>query len=338
MSGLYYTFKDRLEDYHGEEVYAKGGITIEGNPYKDEALYIYRDGVEVLSWTEDGYNEDGYLPYYAKEMYDLYNSDKKELSKTLDKIIYEKEEQEIDDLDDARIEAWEKRMEGIENQEYEKGWKMKKGGQTQEPFFYEKGDRHIVQLGELEYIKSPEWNEETDDWDYFDPKEHGWNSVRVGSESNNIGYGGKDGWFDEELDRPISEDQEVAVDYEDEDADGYPIIIVDYVKPLINYFNPGGSYEGIKAKGGNLSSYGLSFEKVDYDVNVNPKNLEVDVNIKESDSVNHNDLNDSEADWEQHQWGYMVYPKNEKQLYDVLKALRVSVSKKRLSNFVKDGS
>ena len=92
------------------------------------------------------------------------------------------------------------------------------------------------------------------------------------------------------------------------------------------------------AKGGHLTSYGLSFEKVDYDVNVNPNNLEVDVNIKESDSVNHYDLNDTNANWEQHHWGYMVYPKNEKQLYDVLKALRVSVSKKRLAEFVKDGS
>jgi hypothetical protein len=102
------------------------------------------------------------------------------------------------------------------------------------------------------------------------------------------------------------------------------------------------------AKGGETTSWGgvrgrlnipqLSFSKVDYDVNVNPKNLEVDVNIKASDSVNHYDLNDTDANWEQHTWGYMVYPKSEKQLYDVLKALRVSVSKKRLADFVKDGS
>ena len=85
------------------------------------------------------------------------------------------------------------------------------------------------------------------------------------------------------------------------------------------------------AKGGETTSWGgvrgrlnipqLSFSKVDYDVNVNPKNLEVDVNIKASDSVNHYDLNDTDANWEQHTWGYMVYPKSEKQLYDVLKAL-----------------
>ena len=102
------------------------------------------------------------------------------------------------------------------------------------------------------------------------------------------------------------------------------------------------------AKGGETTSWGgvrgrlnipqLSFSKVDYDVNVNPKNLEVDVNIKASDSVNHYDLNDTDANWEQHTWGYMVYPKSEKQLYDVLKALRVSVSKKRLADFVKDGN
>ena len=91
------------------------------------------------------------------------------------------------------------------------------------------------------------------------------------------------------------------------------------------------------ARGGELSSYGLSFTKVDYDVNVNPSNLEVDVNIKESDSVDHYALNDSDAEYTQYSWGYMVYPKNEKQLYDVLKSLRVSVSKQRLSDWFKSG-
>ncbi len=101
------------------------------------------------------------------------------------------------------------------------------------------------------------------------------------------------------------------------------------------------------ARGGEVTTYGgvsgrlnvpqLSFTKVDYDVNVNPSNLEVDVNIKESDSVDHYALNDSDAKWTQYSWGYMVYPKNEKQLYDVLKALRVSVSKQRLSDWFKSG-
>ena len=97
------------------------------------------------------------------------------------------------------------------------------------------------------------------------------------------------------------------------------------------------------AKGGEITTWNwggepmLAFTKVDYDVNVNPSNLEVDVNIKESDSVDHYALNDTDAEWTQYRWGYMVYPKNEKQLYDVLKALRVSVSKQRLSDWFKSG-
>ena len=96
-------------------------------------------------------------------------------------------------------------------------------------------------------------------------------------------------------------------------------------------------------KGGEITTWNwggepmLAFTKVDYDVNVNPSNLEVDVNIKESDSVDHYALNNSDAEWTQYSWGYMVYPKNEKQLYDVLKALRVSVSKQRLSDWFKSG-
>jgi hypothetical protein len=70
--------------------YSKGGITIEGNPYKDEAIYIYRDGVEVVSWNEDEYDEDDNVKDLAKEMYDLYKKDKKELGKRLDSISYAK--------------------------------------------------------------------------------------------------------------------------------------------------------------------------------------------------------------------------------------------------------
>jgi hypothetical protein len=132
-----------------------------------------------------------------------------------------------------------------------------KGGKTKEPFFYEKGDRDIVELGELAYISSPVTRYDEGYESDFNPDVHGWNSVRVGSLGNNIGYGGEDGWFDEELDRPISKQQEVAINYEDEDGDGYPIIIVDYVKPLIDYFNPEGSYEGIKAKGGEVDNGNL---------------------------------------------------------------------------------
>lgn len=96
------------------------------------------------------------------------------------------------------------------------------------------------------------------------------------------------------------------------------------------------------AKGGGVESVWsgfnqpiLSFSKVDYDVNVNRKNMEVDVNIKESDSVSHQALNDTNAEWSQYNWGYMVYPKTLEQLYNVLKALRTNVSKSRLENYFK---
>jgi len=93
----------------------------------------------------------------------------------------------------------------------------------------------------------------------------------------------------------------------------------------------------------------LSFDKVDYDVNVTAKKelsisspprlmyYEVDVNIKESDSVNHSALNDTDAKWSQYSWGYMIFPKSTEQLYDVLKALKTRVSKKRLIEWANSG-
>jgi len=98
------------------------------------------------------------------------------------------------------------------------------------------------------------------------------------------------------------------------------------------------------AKGGQMAIWGgvrgrlnepmLSFSKVDYDVNVNPKNLEVDVNIKERDSVDYRALSDTGAELTQYAWGYMIYPKSVDELYQVLKALRTSVSKKRLQKYI----
>ena len=89
-----------------------------------------------------------------------------------------------------------------------------------------------------------------------------------------------------------------------------------------------------------------TFTRNQYDFSINAKTLAIKIEpnthpsyIKERDIINDNDLNDIGADWEKKTGitGYMVYPKNEKQLYDVLKALKVSVSKKRLGEFVKDG-
>ena len=94
------------------------------------------------------------------------------------------------------------------------------------------------------------------------------------------------------------------------------------------------------AKGGEVTSFGLSFTKDDYDVNVDANdgenNIEVDVNIKKSDSVNQFALNETNAKWTQFRWGYIIYPKNKNQLYQVLKALKVNVSKKRLDTYFKN--
>lgn len=86
---------------------------------------------------------------------------------------------------------------------------------------------------------------------------------------------------------------------------------------------------------GGLKQPMLSFSKNDYDVNVDTKNMEVDVNIKQADTVNQIALNDTDAEWTQHHWGYMVYPKTVEQLYNVLKALKTKVSKERLERYFK---
>lgn len=61
---------------------------IEGNPYKNQDFFIYRNGKEVVSWNADEMAEDEFSEETAQLMYDLYNKDKKELSKRLDKISY----------------------------------------------------------------------------------------------------------------------------------------------------------------------------------------------------------------------------------------------------------
>jgi hypothetical protein len=101
------------------------------------------------------------------------------------------------------------------------------------------------------------------------------------------------------------------------------------------------------AGGGEVNTWGgirgglriprLSFSKVDYDVNVNPENFEVDVNIKQADSVDQYALSDTGAEWSQMRWGYMVYPKSVDELYEVLKALKTRVSKKRLEEWSNSG-
>ena len=87
---------DRLRRIGAKDVkvermtYAKGGITIEGNPYKNEDFFIYRNGKEVVSWSADELMEDDYSQDTAQEMFDLYNNDKKELSYRLENLNYAK--------------------------------------------------------------------------------------------------------------------------------------------------------------------------------------------------------------------------------------------------------
>lgn len=94
----------------------------------------------------------------------------------------------------------------------------------------------------------------------------------------------------------------------------------------VNTWVPGAGY----AMSGAVQQ--LSFSKVDYDVNVNLKNLEVDVNIKKNDSVDGYALSDTGVNWNQHHWGYMIYPEDKEQLFAVLRALRVQFSEQRVEN------
>jgi hypothetical protein len=77
------------EDEDEDEDYAEGGeITIEGNPYNNEDFFIYRNGKEAVSWNVDEMAEDEFFKGIAQLMYDLYNNDKTELGKRLDRISY----------------------------------------------------------------------------------------------------------------------------------------------------------------------------------------------------------------------------------------------------------
>ena len=84
-------------------------ISIEGNPYNNEDFFIYRNGEEIVSWNVDEMAEDEFSEETAQSMYDLYNSDKKELSKILDEYIpkpyYIKDE-------NGKITPWQKFAKG----------------------------------------------------------------------------------------------------------------------------------------------------------------------------------------------------------------------------------
>ena len=100
------------------------------------------------------------------------------------------------------------------------------------------------------------------------------------------------------------------------------------------YFENGGGVEtfwgGIRGK---LRIPMLSFEKVDYNVNVERKgtnNYEIDVNITKNDSVDSRKLYDVAEDVSQENWGYLIKVVSFEQLYETLKVLRVRVSKDKL--------
>jgi len=81
----------------------------------------------------------------------------------------------------------------------------------------------------------------------------------------------------------------------------------------------------------------LSFKKVDYHVDIDRANMEVCVTIDKADSVDQEVLSNINIRWEQHRWGYMIYPKGINDLYQVLSALKVRVSKSRLVNYFETG-
>ena len=124
---------------------------------------------------------------------------------------------------------------------------------------------------------------------------------------------------------------------------------------MINYlegkskFNDGGRVDnlyrrGAMAKGGGVETFWggirgklripmLSFEKVDYNVNVERKgtnNYEIDVNITKNDSVDSRKLYDVAEEVSQENWGYLIQVVSFEQLYETLKVLRVRVSKDKL--------
>lgn len=76
----------------------------------------------------------------------------------------------------------------------------------------------------------------------------------------------------------------------------------------------------------------ITYKKRDYHVNVDLRNLEVDVNIDRNDSVDQYKLSDTDVDWGQEHWGYMIYPKSIDELYAVLDALNINYSKKQLNS------
>ena len=99
-------------------------------------------------------------------------------------------------------------------------------------------------------------------------------------------------------------------------------------------FDNGGGVEtfwgGIRGK---LRIPMLSFEKVDYNVNVERKgtnNYEIDVNITKNDSVDSRKLYDVAEEVSQENWGYLIQVVSFEQLYETLKVLRVRVSKDKL--------
>ena len=93
-----------------------------------------------------------------------------------------------------------------------------------------------------------------------------------------------------------------------------------------------GEYSKKYQRGGYVIGDYMRFSKIDYDVNIELKNLEVDVQIKKNDSVNQHALSDTGVKWNQEHWGYVIYPKTLSELLKVLRVLKVSFNEKRLEN------
>jgi len=83
----------------------------------------------------------------------------------------------------------------------------------------------------------------------------------------------------------------------------------------------------------------LSFKKRDYNINIQSKLqkdliAEIDVNITNNDSVDQYSLSNIEIKWSQFHWGYMLYPKNTKELFDALNVFKLRYHKRQILEFL----
>ena len=202
--------EETLKDWNREDsIY--GAVVIDINELEDEGIEIQDD--------IDYYAKGGFISYEGT----LFNPKNIEKHKTKNEA-----EQRAEKLKGERgvisIEQFE-----LQNK-YAKGGTAKKTDVIRKQLTTDS----VYELGDLAFRF-----EDYDTFKEYDLNTHGYNSVRAGSYGNNIGYGevdhfgeGDDGWYDEELDAYISNDQKVALMYTDIDGDGYDVAVIEYLEPL----------------------------------------------------------------------------------------------------------